>query len=137
MAKSKFKLGFFIGALTGIITGLFASEKPGKKLRKDALLEYQKIKKLLEEKNIDETLKKIFNDVGKESKKILIKVKDDLAMHLSNLGERWKSIDKEKYLKIVDEVIKKLKKDKKIPEKTLSKLKKYLEDDFEKIKKEK
>jgi gas vesicle protein len=133
--KSKFGLGILFGVVAGVVAGLFASDKPGKQLRKRTGEEYEKIKKMLEERDVEGTVREIFGKITDESKTMFIDVKDQLAEKLSELREDFDKIEKDKYKSLVGEVVDEVREEKKLPTETLAKLSKYLESDFEKIKK--
>lgn len=109
--KSKFGLGVLIGTIIGGITALFLSPKSGEENREIVVKKVQELKKLLEEKEVDTKVKEIYGEVNEEAKDIYFKVKDWLIEELSQLKEKVEEIDKEKYEKAVQKVLKRVKKD--------------------------
>lgn len=133
--KSKIGIGLLIGGVAGVIAGLFASEKPGKKLRTDAKNGYDKIAKLLSDKNLDKKVKKIFGEYSVDLKTTLEGAKEDMAQKLFELQKTSETIDKSKYSTLLSSTVAEIQKKQKLPKSTLVKLKSYLSDDVEKFKK--
>ena len=123
--RSKFGIGFIVTALTGVLAGLLLSEKPGKRLRSQTKKEYEKLKNMMEEKNVDEAVREIFGKITSESRSAFIKTRKYLTVELADLKEDFSTIDKDKYKKLIDNTIDKVRDDKKIPEDGVSKLAKY------------
>jgi gas vesicle protein len=130
--KSFFGLGVIFGSIIGGLTALFLSPKSGKQNRKAVVSLIKKLKRLIEEKNLDEEVKKIFDEATEEVKKFYLRAKEAVIAKLSEIKEKIKEIDKEKYLKLVAEVVNELKKEKKFAESVLEKLENQLKNDWEK-----
>lgn len=133
--KTKIGLGMVIGGVAGVIAGLFASEKPGKKLRSDVKNNYDKIVKLLSDKNLDNKVKKIFGEYSEDFKTTLVDAKGELTDKLYDLQKTSETIDKTKYTSLLSSTLKNVKTKQKLPSSTLAKLKSYLKQDVEKFKK--
>jgi len=129
--KSFFKLGLIIGAVSGALGGLFLAPKKGEELRADAKKRYLELKRLMEEKGVEEKVKRIYGKVTKATKSHYHQVRKDLISKLAALREGIDEIDKEKYLKIVDEVLTNIKKKpRKTSQKAIVQLKKSLVNDW-------
>ena len=131
--SSKLGLGMLIGVITGAVAGLFLAPKSGKKLRTDVFKRAKEIRKKIEDNNVEETVQNIFNEVSDTTITLYNSAKDMLAEKLAEVTETVSKIDKEKYVKVVNDVISTVKNEKHVAEETLVKLRSYLEDDFDKL----
>src|SRR5574340_1837543 len=104
--KSKFGLGLLIGTVVGGLTAFFFSHKSGPENREE---------------------------VSEEAKKIYKRAKELLEPKLIELKKTVDHIDKEKYMALVEEVMKKLGKEAKKDVKQLEKLKKQLMKEWDKL----
>ena len=104
--SSKFGLGLLLGAVGGALAGIFLSPKSGKAMRKDAKKKYDELMKLMKDKEVDKKVKAIFGNVTAESKKLYEQVKEEL---ISRLAQMKKDIDKNTYVKQVENVVDSLK----------------------------
>ena len=130
--KSSFRWGLIIGMISGALGGLFFAPKKGKELRADAKKRYLELRKLMEEKGVDEKVKKIYGKVTKTTKDHYRQIHKELVLKLSALKEGIEAIDKKKYSKIVDEVLTHIKKEpKKTSQKAIAKLRKSLTEDWQ------
>lgn len=132
-SSSKLGLGVVIGAVTGVVAGLVLAPKSGKKLRSDVAKRAREIRKKMEENNVDEVVQNIFDDVSDKTIAIYNTAKDMISEKLAEVTEPISKIDKNKYSKVVSDVVNVVRKDKGVAEETLVKLKKYLEDDYAKL----
>ena len=112
----------------------FFAPKSGKKLRADVAARAKAIRKKIEDNNVDETIREIFDDVSEKTTEAYNSAKDMMSEKIAEVTETVATIDHEKYLKIVTDVVSTVKKDKGVAEGSLIKLKKYLENDFTKLK---
>ena|SRR3990167_9796553 len=138
MAENKssgFGIGLVMGAVGGAIAGLFLAPKSGKALRKDAKKKYAQLQKLLKDKEVDKKVKKIYGKATAEGKKIYLEVKKELTVALANLADAVENIDRDTYVKKVEEVVKNLKTASKDPAGSAKKLKEELVKDWEKLEK--
>lgn len=124
--KSKFGIGFLIGAAGAVLTGLFLNSKEGKKLQK-------KIKDKITEEEIDKKAKKIFGKVTKESKASYLKARKLLIETAIGFQENLENIDTKKYKKIIDNLVKNLSKTNEYSYKALKNLKSELAKDWVKM----
>ncbi len=134
---SIFGIGVLLGTVIGGLTAFFLSPKSGKENREDVMKKVGELKKLLEEKHVDEIVKDVFGELTAEAKKTYHVTKDLLIHKLAVLKENVKDIKKDNYLEILDEVMKEFKKEAKHTEKVADKLKTQLASDWEKLNKEK
>jgi len=135
--SSKFGIGLIFGAISGAIAGLLLAPKAGKKMRKELSKAAEEIRSKLQESDAKTIVREIFDDLSEKSLDIFNETMDTLSTKLSEISDKWQTIDKEKYAGVVKEVVDKVKDTHQMPEKTLIKLKKYLENDFEKLSKPK
>ncbi len=132
---SKFRAGLTIGAIIGGITAFFLAPKSGKENREDAKKKFEELKALMIEKEVDKKVIEIFGQLSEEAKELYLLAKDELAKRLSELKETVESMDKEKYMKVVEEVVQSFKTQGKGKSFNLDKLKKDLANQWEKLKK--
>jgi len=133
--KSRLGLGLIIGSAVGLIAGLFASDKPGKKLRKTTKVNYDKIVKALHDKDLDKKVVKIFGQFTEDFKLTIQEAKQDLAENLFELQKTAKNIDRSKYASLLTGTVKNVQNKRKLSKASVTKLKAYLKADLEKFKK--
>lgn len=131
--QSKLGVGLLVGAAVGAVAGLFLAPKSGKKLRADVLKRAADIRRQIEDVDIEKTVASIFDDATEQSMRVYSQAKDMLSEKLSEVTETISNIDKDKYISAVNDVVKKVGKEKVVAESTLVKLRKYLENDFKKL----
>lgn len=131
--RSKLGVGLLVGAAVGAVAGLFLAPKSGKKLRADVAKRASEIRRQIEDVDIEKTVTSIFDDATEQSMLVYSRAKDMLSEKLSEVTETISSIDKDKYISAVNDVIKNVGKEKVVAENTLVKLRKYLENDFKKL----
>lgn len=124
--KSKLGIGLLLGAVGATLAGLFLTSKEGKKLQK-------KIKDKITEEEIDKKAKKIFGKVTKETKSSYLKARKLLIELAIGFRENLDKIDKKKYKKIIDELVKNLNKTNKYSYSVIKNLKDELVRDWEKM----
>ena len=133
--SSGFGIGLVLGAVGGALAGLFLAPKSGKAMRKDAQKKYKELGKLLKDKEVDKKIKEIYGKVTVEGKKLYLEVKEELMVALANLKDSIEDIDRDTYVKKVEEVVKNLKKTSAESADTVKKLKEELVKDWEKLEK--
>jgi gas vesicle protein len=131
---SLFGLGVVIGTVIGAVSAFFLSPTTGEENREVAAKKIKQLKKLLQEHELDTKIKEIFGEVTEEAKAFYFKAKDELIKDLADLREKIEEIDKEKYLAIVDDLSREMKKEAKFTGKVIDKLHDHLVEDWEKIK---
>ncbi len=131
--SSKFGLGVLIGAVTGALAGIFYAPKSGEKTRQEFKKKIDELQELMKEKEVDKKVEKIFGKVTDESKRLYWKTQDELIETLAQLKEKADQIDKEKYLKAVDQVVEKFRKETKASVKTVNELKKRFINEWQKL----
>ena len=130
---SFFGLGVIFGTIIGGLTALFLSPQSGKKNREEVVKKARQLKELIEKNELDTKVKEIFGEVTKEAKEFYLRAKEAVITKLAEVKEKVEEIDKEKYAKLVNDVVKELKKESKYAEKIIEKLEKHLKDDWEKL----
>lgn len=139
MAKQtgKFFLAGVIGAAAGAIGGLLLAPQSGKKTR-------QEIKDLAEELTLkvktkaDDTknqVKDVFGKYTDESKAKYLEIRDAVVTKVAAVKTAGVAIDKEKYGKVVEDVVADFKQDLVATKSGSTKIITYLKKDWEKIKK--
>ena len=131
--SSFFGLGVVFGTIIGGLTALFLSPQSGKKNREEVVKKARQLKKLIEQNELETKVKEIFGEVTKEAKEFYLRAKEAVITKLAEVKEKVEEIDKEKYVKLVNEAVKELKKESKYAEKIFEKLEKHLKDDWEKL----
>lgn len=133
--KSGLGIGILIGTVLGGLTALFLSPKSGAANRKEVAKKLNQLKKLFHDTEIDEKVKEIFGEVTAEATNIYVQAKEWLVEELAQMKEAIENIDKEKYEKAVNKVIKKVQYEVKKDIKELEKLKRQLMKEWSKLKK--
>ncbi|KXK08929.1 MAG: YtxH-like protein [Microgenomates bacterium OLB22] len=133
MKKSPFGLGILIGAIVGAIGGLFLSEKPGKELRKKAVTEFDKLRKSIEDKHLDDHIAKIFGDVSREAQQAMSDAKDVIAKSAGQIAKEAKTINTTVYQQVVKDAVATATKRHALPKKEMVRLRAYLEKDVKKL----
>ena|SRR3989344_6863650 len=128
--KSNFGLGVMLGTIIGGLTAFFLSPKSGPENREMAKKKIAALKKTLEEHKVPEKLQEIYGEVTDEGKKAFLIAKKELEKKLSQLEESFANMDKEKYLKLVDEAMKKVKEQTKETAERINRLRAYFADRF-------
>lgn len=131
--SSKFGLGLLLGTVIGGITALFFSPNTGEENREIVAKKIQDLRKLMEEKEVDKKVMEIFGEVSDEAKALFLKAKEELIAGLATLKESVENIDREKYIKVVEDVMKKVQKETKREVKQLEKLKNHLLEEWNKL----
>jgi len=131
--SSKFGLGLLLGTVIGGITALFLSPNTGEENREIVAKKINELRKLLEEKEVDKKVKEIFGEVTEEAKNLYMRAKEELIEALARLKESIENIDREKYMSVVEDVMKKVQKETKREVKQLEKLKNHLLEEWNKL----
>jgi len=113
---SSFMTGITVGAVAGIVAGILLAPKSGEETRKE--------------------LKKTLNDLSEKAKVEYKKAKRIVDAKLAKLKEVGAKIDKEKYQKLIDEVVAELKRDAKVSDSVVQEVKKQLSKDYNMFKTE-
>ncbi|OGL52702.1 hypothetical protein A3K55_01775 [Candidatus Shapirobacteria bacterium RBG_13_44_7] len=135
--NGKFLLGGLLGAAAGIIGGILLAPKSGKETREEIAKLALEITKAVKTQ-VDETksrVKDIFGKVSEEGTTKYKQVRDAVIAKVASVKTAGKEIDKDKYGKIVDEVLTDFKSDFEKSKSGLEKLAKYLKKDWAKISK--
>lgn len=133
--SSKLGLGLVLGTLIGGLAAFFFSPKSGEENREMVAKKVKQLEKLLKEKEVDKKVKEIFGEATDEAIKLYNQAKTWLIEDLATLKETINEIDKEKYTKAVENVVKKVGKEAKKDIKQLEKLKKQLMKEWGKLRK--
>lgn len=137
--KSGIKIFFagILGALAGAVGGLLLAPQSGKETREDIARVAKEIEKNIRSgaKETQSRAKAVFGQASKEAVKSYEKVKGMVVDKLVALKSAGDKIDKEKYEKIVDDVVAEFKGDAKVTREGIVRLKSQLKKDWEKVKK--
>ena len=133
--KSKFGLGVALGTVLGGIAAFFLSPNSGKENRKMVAKKVKELEKLLEDKNVDQIVKDIFGNVSEESTKVFLQAKKELIKRIAELKETIENVDKEQFMEMVDDVVKKVQSEAKHEAKEMTKLKEHLLKEWSKMQK--
>lgn len=134
---SKLFLASIIGALAGAVGGLLLAPKSGKELRADiaTLAKELSTKVKLEAEESKQRVKDVFGNATEEAMQKYKEISTSLLGKVAKLKTTGQTIDKEKYEKVVEEVVADFKTDIKMTKTGVEKLLGYLKKDFTKIKK--
>ncbi len=132
--SSKFGIGLLLGSVIGAVSAFFLSPGSGEENRKAAAKKIAELKKYLEEKEVDKKVKEIFDVVTDETKKAYITARDWLIEELAALEGTVENFDRKEFMKSVEKVMARAKKNWKKDIKQLEKLKNNLLKEWDKIK---
>ena len=133
MARKKGGILLLLGAIIGAIAALFFSTTEEGETKEIVRKKVKESKEKLGEVRESEMVKKIFGKNSEDVVRIFRETKDDLVNRLAKVKGSLEKIDKKKYIDAVNEVIGDLKKNKQVTSDQLSKMKKYLADDYKKL----
>ncbi len=131
---SFFGVAVLLGAIIGYLVSLFVPDKTRRQHKKALTSQAEQLKDLLTDPEEREKIKAIFGKHTTKAQSTYQEAKDHLISNLTDLKGTIADIDKAKYQKAVTKAVSQIKKDKKLPTKQLTKLKKYLEQDFSRLK---
>jgi gas vesicle protein len=134
--KNVFLVGM-LGAIAGVIGGLLLAPKSGKETRDDIKKLALKLSKEIKT-NVEDTESKVKEVFGEVTDATLAKYKEIRTMVIDKVAAvktAGKEIDKEKYGKIVEDVVEEYKKDLTATKSGAVKLTSQLKKDWEKVKK--
>ena len=122
-----------IGGLIGTTIGLLTAPKKGKELRGDLEREGERLWKKLQmtKKDVEKIVHKVFDEVTPETLRIYTKAKSEV---LARVAKNKDLINKQRYDQIVNSVVNRVSKSKRI-KKNLPALKKELKNTWKEIKK--
>lgn len=114
MAKgSKFFLATMVGAVAGAIGGLLLAPQSGKKTREDlkkmAMMLGKEVSGTV--KDTKEKVEEVFGKVTEETMKKYKEIKSGVMNKVAEVKTAGKEIDREKYAKIVEDVVEEFKAD--------------------------
>lgn len=138
---SKNKGGFFlaglIGAVAGVVGGILLAPQSGKETRKAiSLLAAELSKKIQTSVNETESrVKDIYGKVSDEAMEKYNQIKNTVITKVASIKTAGQEINKDKYGKVVDEVVADFKSDFESTKSGASKIASYLKKDWEKVKK--
>lgn len=104
--KSNLGIGIVIGAALGAIAATFITPKTGKEMRKVAGKKINKLKKMLDEGELQERITYMYGEVTDESMRIYREARTELIKKIDAVKEE---IDDNKYAELVNDVIEQLK----------------------------
>lgn len=138
MSKTgKFFLAGMLGAVAGAVGGLLLAPQSGKKTRQEIADLAEEITNKVKTK-ADETKEQVMDIYGKyteEGKAKYLEIKDAVASKVATVKTAGENIDKEKYGKVVEDVVADFKDDLEATKDSSAKIVNYLKKDWEKIKK--
>ena len=125
--KSNLGIGIVIGAALGAIAATFITPKSGKEMRKVASSKMKKIKKMLDEGELQERIRYMYGEVTDEGMKLYREARTELVKKIDAVKEE---IDDKKYAELVDEVMDHLKSRAALAKEKLATLKGQLMDEW-------
>lgn len=131
--KSKFGLGLIVGVIGGALAGIFLSPKSGRENREAVSKKINELKEAMDKGELQEKVKEIFGDVSDRSVKFYNEARDEVMSRLDTLRDRAEDIDRDKYIKLVNQSIDDLKEKNKLPGDKLKKIKDYFIADWNKL----
>jgi len=138
MSKTgKFFLAGMLGAVAGAVGGLLFAPQSGKKTRQEIadLAEEIALKVKTKADDTRDLVKDVYGKYTEEGKAKYLEIKDAVVAKVATVKTAGEEIDKEKYGKVVEDVVADFKVDLEATKDGGSKIIKYLKKDWEKIKK--
>jgi gas vesicle protein len=138
MSKTgKFFLAGVLGAVAGAVGGLLLAPQSGKKTRREImdLAEELTLKVKTKADDTKELVKDVYGKYSEEGKAKYLEIKGAVVSKVATVKTAGENIDKEKYEKVVEDVVSEFKDDLKATKNGGTKIVNYLKKDWEKIKK--
>ncbi len=104
MCRKTFK-AFLTGGVLGFLAGVLFAPKEGEKTREDLKKKIEEFRKLLEEKEVDKKIEKIFGEVSKTTKEAYFTAQMAIVEGLAEFKGALSELDKEKYSALIREKI--------------------------------
>lgn len=123
-----------VGAAVGYAASLFLSPDTKLKHRQNIEQKTDELKKLLTDKEEQERVKEIFKESSSAAQEKYRRAKFSVISTLSQMRGAIQDIDKQKYTYAVERAVEELKEHGELPKAQLDRLKRYLIEDFQKIK---
>jgi gas vesicle protein len=126
-----------IGAIAGAVGGLLLAPKSGKETRADLSKLAAEISKKLatESRETNKRIKEVFGQVSKEAEIKYQEIKSRVAVELAKIKAAGEKVDKEKYVKLVENIVAEFKSELTVSKANTTKLMDYLKLDWEKLSK--
>lgn len=124
--KSTFKTGLVLGAVLGGIAAFFLSPKTGKENRDLAREKFDQLRKMLQDKKIDEIVTEIYGKASDEGKKLYVTARKELDVKLEDMKDIIGEVDKKKYITLVQEVMDRVQDETEATKDRVMKLQEYL-----------
>ncbi len=124
-----------VGAAAGVLGGLLFAPKSGKETREEiALLGERLVKQFkLSTLETEKRVRDVFGNAGKKAKNNYKKIRKEVVARVVEVKKAGESIDKERYTKIVEDVVDSFKEDFSASKTGAQKLANYLKKDWDKI----
>lgn len=138
MSKTgKFFLAGMLGAVAGAVGGLLLAPQSGKKTRREIVELANEIALKIKTKADDTRIqvKDIYGKYTEEGKAKYLEIKDAVVAKVATIKTAGEEIDREKYGKVVEDVVADFKEDLEATKSGSTKIINYLKKDWEKIKK--
>ncbi|HWS48648.1 MAG TPA: YtxH domain-containing protein [Candidatus Methanoperedens sp.] len=138
MSKTgKFFLAGMLGAVAGAVGGLLLAPQSGKKTRREIVELANEIALKIKTKADDtrNQVKDIYGKYTEEGKTKYLEIKDAVVAKVATIKTAGEEIDREKYGKVVEDVVADFKEDLEATKTGSTKIINYLKKDWEKIKK--
>lgn len=138
MSKTgKFFLAGMLGAVAGAVGGLLLAPQSGKKTRREIVELANEIALKIKTKADDtrNQVKDIYGKYTEEGKAKYLEIKDAVVAKVATIKTAGEEIDREKYGKVVEDVVADFKEDLEATKSGSTKIINYLKKDWEKIKK--
>lgn len=136
-SKGKFLLAGIIGAVAGAVGGILLAPQSGKKTREDISKIASDILKQIR-LGVVETehkIKDIYGETSKSAKDSYQAIRETVAKKVAQVKEAGESVDKDKYVLIVEKVVNDFKNDFVKSKNGAVKMSEFLKKDWEKVKK--
>lgn len=104
-SSSKFSLGLVLGVLGGALAAFFLTPTTGEENRKKAQDAFQKVKKMIDEGEVEDKARELFGDVTDEGKRLLAESTKELNVKIAELKDQVNDFDQERFTKFIDQTL--------------------------------
>jgi len=135
--SGKFFLAGLLGAIGGALGGLLLAPKSGEETRKQITKIAREIAKdiKMEGEETESRVRQVFGNAGKKARIKYKKIRRAVIAKVAEVKNAGEAVDKEKYAKVVDEIVKEFGDDFKATKSGAVKMAALLKKDWERIKK--
>lgn len=125
--NAKLGLGIIIGTVIGAVAGMLLSPGSGEENRKKLAVRLKKLKKMMDEGELEGYLRDKYGDVSQEGVKLYKQAREELIKRIDEVKD---DIDQEKYDELVTRVVDSMKREAKVSADKLMQLRDRLQEEW-------